>query len=72
MTLFNILNLRFNWERLTSKYKMDVDNTGTINNLEWFIKNGSVNNRFRPGFDEALNIANTILGEVHGRESSTS
>lgn len=62
MSVFDLLNLRFQWETLVSDYKLDESRKqGTIDNLRFFVNHGLVGNRFRSGFDEAVAIADTIL-----------
>lgn len=62
MSVFDLLNLRFQWETLVSDYKLDDSRKhGTIDNLRFFVNHGLVGNRFRSGFDEAVAIADTIL-----------
>lgn len=62
MSVFEILNLRSQWEDLVKDFQMDEHRKfGTIDNLRIFVENGPVGNRFRKGFDEAMEIAETIL-----------
>lgn len=62
MSVFDLLNLRFQWETLVSDYKLEESRKqGTIDNLRFFVNHGLVGNRFRSGFDEAVAIADTIL-----------
>lgn len=62
MTVFDLLNLRFQWEEVVRDYKLDESRKqGTIDNLRFFVDFGLVGNRFRSGFDEAVTIAETIL-----------
>ena len=68
MTLCEVLTLRSHWEELVQDYKLD-DYSGTIDNLEYFIKNGMKGNRFRSNFDEALDIARTIVDYYGSMES---
>lgn len=56
-----LLNLRFEFEQLTSDYNMPVGSD--INTLEWFIENGHRSNSLRNGFDDAKQIAITIVTE---------
>jgi hypothetical protein len=60
MSLGEILNLRSQWEELVTKFKLP-DGNGTIDNLMWFIENGSKSNRFRNEYNEAVEIAKRIL-----------
>jgi hypothetical protein len=60
-----ILSLRTQWEDIVFDFTIDSDRkTGTIDNLKWFIDKGAVGNRFRTGFDEAINIAEQIIKGV--------
>lgn len=66
MNIFELLNLRTRFEEIIgdgrSRYEIS-GYEGTINNLEWFVEHGHKSNRFRKNFDEALDIAKTILKE---------
>jgi len=62
-TLFDILNLRTQWEEIVS-YRKTYDlphYNGTIDNLYHFVQDGVKKNRFRKNFDEALVIAKQII-----------
>jgi len=60
MTLFSMLSFRYQWEEIVKDFKLE-DINGTIDNLEYFIKNGAKGNRFRNNFNEAMNLAETIV-----------
>ena len=65
MNIFDILNLRSQWEDLVKDFQMEDDRKqGTIDNIKWFIKHGLIGNRFRKGCDDAYEIAETILRNV--------
>lgn len=68
-SLAELLNLRYQWEELVNSYKIN-DTNGTISNLEWFTKYGMRSNRFRPNFEDAMNIAKEIINEVKKYENS--
>ena len=53
--------LRFQFEQLTSGYNMP--DGSDINTLEWFVENGHRSNSLRNGFDDAKEIAITIVTE---------
>ena len=53
--------LRFEFEELTEGYNMPE--SSDINTLEWFIENGHRSNSLRNGFDDAKQIAITIITE---------
>ena len=62
ISIFDYLNLRTEWEDLVQDFSMDDHRkSGTIDNLRIFIENGAKGNRFRKGFDEALDIAEILL-----------
>jgi hypothetical protein len=63
MSLGELLNLRSQWEELVIKFKLP-DGNGTIDNLSWFIENGSKSNRFRNEYNQAVEIAKRILDNI--------
>lgn len=63
LSIFDILRLRSEWEDLARGFA-GVPQDGTLDNLEYFIQNGHRKNRFRPGFQTALDIAERILQGV--------
>ena len=56
-----LLTLRSDFEDLTHGYNMPEGSD--INTLEWFVENGHRSNSLRNGFDNAKQIAVTILTE---------
>jgi hypothetical protein len=68
MTVFELLNLRYEWEELVRDYKF-VGKQGTLDNLEQFKNAGYKSNRFRPGFERALEITETILKSMKNETS---
>jgi hypothetical protein len=60
-SLAQLLTLRDEFEELTSGYNMP--DGSDINTLEWFIENGHRSNSLRNGFDDAKQIAITIVTE---------
>ena len=56
------LTLRFQWEELTSGFKLK-NSAGTIDNLKHFVHYGHKSNRFRPGYDESIAIAKSIINK---------
>lgn len=56
-----LLNLRYEFEQLTAGYSMP--DGSDINTLEWFIENGHRSNSLRNGFDDAKELAITIVTE---------
>ena len=61
MQIGQILKLRFDFEELTESFSKPEGSD--INTLEWFIENGHRSNSLRNGFDDAKQIAITILTE---------
>jgi len=62
INFIELLNLRYEFESITSEFNMTVDGSN-INTLEWFAENGFRSNRLRNGYDRAMEIANIILAE---------
>lgn len=61
-TVFEMLDLRYQWEEIVRDFKMDDKRkVGIIDNLKWFIENGATGNRFRAGYQESQNLARSIL-----------
>jgi hypothetical protein len=65
-SLFEILRLRSEWEEIVGNLQWD-DPNGTIDNLRTFKEKGYTNNRFRAGFDRAIEITENILEYYNGR-----
>lgn len=63
MNVFEYLNLRTEWEAIVKDYKF-VGKDGTIDNLEKFRTHGYRGNRFRSGYDRAVEITNEILRNI--------
>ena len=62
MTVFEYLNLRTEWEELAQGFMLEDEmKQGTMDNIRCFILDGYKGNRFRKGFDRAIEIANEIL-----------
>ena len=65
MSIFEILNLRSQWEEYVKDFQMeDHLKHGTIQNIKYFSEHCAPGNRFRKGFDEATDIADIILRNV--------
>lgn len=62
MTVFELLALRFEWEELAAGFKVS-QKSGHLENLESFLDGGHKVNRFRDGYDRAVEIARTIVAE---------
>ena len=60
-SLAQLLTLRDEFEQLTQGFSMPEGSD--INTLEWFVENGHRSNSLRNGFDNAKQIAITILTE---------
>ena len=62
MTIFEYLVLRSQFEEHVLNLEIpDERKQGTIENLEWFNSNGHQKNRFRDGFEQAMEITQQIL-----------
>ena len=69
MTVFDILNLRSEYEEIVLNYKVPGDKKpGTLDNLQWFIDNGRAKNSRRKGFARAMEIANEIVNHEINRK----
>lgn len=60
MTVFELLMLRSEWEDLARNFR-NINQHGTLDSLEHFLAFGATRNRFRDGFDRAVEIANSII-----------
>ena len=63
MTIFEILNLRSQFDEKTRSLKIDIDST--VDGLNNFISNGAKKSRFRTGYNEAIEIAKLIIENYH-------
>lgn len=61
MTVFELMMLRSEWEDLARNFR-NINQQGTLDSLEQFLASGATRNRFREGFDRAVEIA-TIITE---------
>lgn len=65
MTVFEILNLRSEFEDIILNYKIPgAHKNGTISGLKWFKTNAQKSNKRKDGFDRADEIATLILDNV--------
>ena len=58
-----IMNLRTEFEELSSGFSKSIGKGSSINTLEWFAEYGYKSNRMRNGYDRAMEIAHIILKE---------
>lgn len=65
MNVQELLNLRTRFEELTDGYKFESEEHpgSCINTLKWFMNCGHKSNSLRNGFDEAKDIAQTLITE---------
>lgn len=70
MTFVEVLNLRTRFEEIVKDFNMNSFNSG-IDTIEWFIENGHRSNSLRNGFNEAMDIANTIKEYADGCAESS-
>ena len=59
MSVFEILNLRSQWEELARNLNTDIDSS--ISGLKSFIEHSYKSNRFKEGWVEAMEIAERIV-----------
>jgi len=59
MSVFEILNLRSEWENIARNLNTDIDSS--ISGLESFISYSYKSNRFKSGWKEAMEIAERIV-----------
>ena len=69
-SMAEILNLRTRFEEITDNFTMQ-EHGSHIHILKWFKNEGYKSNSLRDGYEEALFIADKILGEVNGPEDIT-
>ena len=60
LNFFTILRLRGEWEILALKF-VGVNQNGTLDSLRDFLSKGHRKNRFREGYDRAVELAEEIL-----------
>lgn len=65
MSIFNVLNLRYEFEEITSDFSMSVAGS-SIDTIEWFLENGHRSNSLRNGFARAKEIAQAIKEYADG------
>ncbi len=65
ISLAELLRLRSEYEDLARNFDIAEDKRqGVINSLEWFKRYGNRKNRFRNGYDRAIEICNIMLKEI--------
>jgi hypothetical protein len=65
ISLAELLRLRSEYEDLARSFDIAEDKRhGVINSLEWFKRYGNRKNRFRNGYDRAIEICNVMLKEI--------
>lgn len=64
MSVFELMMLRYEWEEL-ARYFRNIGQQGTLDNLQRFVDSGARSNRFRDGYDRALEIANVIIEQAN-------
>ena len=61
MSIAEILSLSFQFEEIIKNFVIpDNRKASILENIIWFKKYGNRKNRFRPGYDRAVEIANKI------------
>jgi len=65
MTVFEFLDLRFQYEELVRNLRIPADKkAGTINNIEWFLKLSQKKRGKNDNFRKATNIAQKIVSST--------
>jgi len=65
ISLAELLRLRSEYEDLARNFDVAEDKRhGVINSLEWFKRYGNRKNRFRNGYDRAIEICNVMIKEI--------
>lgn len=60
LSVFELLSLRYEFEELIRDFKF-VPKESDIDSIKKFIESGHRGNRFRDGYDRAVEIANVIV-----------
>ena len=68
--MFELLQLRFEWEEIARTFKLS-DRSGHLDNLKRFVHVGHKANRFRDGYDRAVEIANLIIARCPNEREET-
>lgn len=71
MSVFELMMLRSEWEDLARHFR-NVGQQGTLDNLEKFLTSGARSNRFRDGYDRAVEIANIIIEQAKLKDETFS
>ena len=65
MNFIQYLNARSEYDRLVSGFVLPEDKyQGTIDSMQWFLEKGHTANRFRKGFDDAIELCHHVLKEM--------
>ena len=71
MNVQELLNMRTDFEDITSDFKLESANSD-INSLKWFVENGHKSNSLRDGYQKAYELAKAIITEYeNGRTEKT-
>lgn len=70
MTIFDILNLRYQYEELTRKFSLPSYESD-IDSIIWFIDNGHKSNSLRNGYGDAVKYAQLIKEYADGTIKKT-
>ena len=62
MNVQELLNMRTDFENITSDFKLESTNSD-INSLKWFVENGHKSNSLRDGYQKAYELAEAIITE---------
>lgn len=65
MNVFEYLNLRSEYEDIIHHMQVSKNyKNGTLASMKWFSKNGKQKNRFRDGFERAIEICDEVMANV--------
>lgn len=71
MSVFELMMLRYEWEELARHFR-NVGQQGTLDNLQKFLDSGARSNRFRDGYERAVEIANIIIEQAKIKDETFS
>ena len=70
MSLFEILNFRYNYEEVARKFSLPSYDSD-INSIEWFLEYGHKSNSLRNGYGDAVKYAQLIKEYADGTTEKT-
>jgi len=65
MNIFEIINLRSEYEELTLNLRIPGDKkAGTVENIRWFLENAEERNKRKKDYPKARKLAEEIMSKV--------